>query len=128
MNKCGVGIVAWVERCLTFSERMQEDFVHALVDFDAAVARADLPGLHAACLSSLRQRISKTDTQQHTGSSPQNLSLNRMEERVDQLKEQLATANQAAQTMHTKNLGLEKENATLLQVLHPALSIAVIST
>ena len=105
---------------MSFAERMQKDLLDAMVDFDAAIARADLPGLHAACLFSLRQRMHQLENALQTGSTPQLLSVKRMEERVDQLKEQLATAKQAGQTMQATMLGLQKENAALVQVLYTA--------
>lgn len=115
-----MGIISWAEKCMSLAEAMERQFVEALVDHDAAVARADLPGLHAACLSALRQRPNQAEAGQLAGTSSQFLSVKRLEERVEQLKQQLATKQESERALQTAAQSLRKENCALQQVLHSA--------
>lgn len=116
-----MGIISWAYKCMAFAEDMQKEFIGALEEHDAAITRADLPGLHGACLSALRTRMHQLEAGQPSDSTPQLVSIKRMEVRVEQMQKQLANKQEVEQTLRTTVHGLQKENIALQEVLRYAI-------
>ena len=116
VTEVGMGIAAWADKCMAVAEDMLKEMVDALLDHDAAILRADLPGLHAACLSVLRQTSHLLAAGQPAASAPQVVSIKRMEQRVEQLQKELTSKQEAEKTLRTSVENLQKENSALQQV------------
>lgn len=112
VTQASVGIMAWAENCMAFAERMLKDMVEALLEHDAAVARADLPSLHAACLSALRQHSRQLAAGQPAASSPEVVSVKRLE----QVRKELAGKQDAEAVSRMTLENVQKENSALQQV------------
>eukprot|EP00892_Ulva_mutabilis_P012122 jgi/Ulvmu1/9282/UM050_0031.1 len=115
VTQAGIGIVAWAERCVAFVDTVLKDMVDALLEHDAVVTRADIPGLLATCLSSLRQHSGLLTSGHPAASAPQLLSVERMEQRVDQLRIELSKRQDAEATQRISLENLQKENSALRQ-------------
>lgn len=101
---------------MAFAERMLKDMVEALLEHDAAVARADLPSLHAACLSALRQHSRQLAAGQPAASSPEVVSVKRIEQRLEQVRKELAGKQDAEAVSRMTLENVQKENSALQQV------------
>lgn len=128
VTQTGKGITSWAYKCMEFAEGIQKEFVDALEEHDAAITRADLPGLHGACLSALRKGMHHLGAGQPSDTLPQVVSIKRMEERVQQMKKQLSNKQEVEQTLRTTVHGLQKENIALQQVLRFCYPLAAVQS